>query len=721
MNRREKLYLAITIIITLVVALCSGLFFWRSYVRIGESLRDLGLAIAGVFCFVFNIVGHFNSGAVAEPSSVLSLDMLLDWSEIKARIVSAGQNFISGQNFINYMTKVFKSGYIVILLGTILIAFVLALYVILSMNLSGENVDAGKESRQLKAYKKLEKRVIYPAKRFLRGFTEYVKNSRAGRICCKIWLVFVIVSLNLPAIVIEAFAVYFYILGSFDFGCFAKIFTKLIADLSVPFGLPLIVWVIGIWIFILFWRKRSAMNKLYARDGLNTQFAGSLPTQVCVAAPMGYGKGRFLTCIVMIMQRIFREKALKSMLEIKSLFPDFDWRSFEELFRRSGCRKMSDIDRFADNYRTQFDRYRQDRRFRAAFDRAVKKGRVMPMLLGYDYVTYGFERNNGLKIECLWDCMRDYAKLFFIYDEDTSLIFSNYAICVRTSKADLGNFPLWRYGYFEDVCADEYRQNSHILDFNMLRLGKKVDGDVQRDNALEFGILAMQEMDKERGNQNDTREMKIKDDEANPKNDGVNSFIKMSNHMTYIRGEAYFFDINDMQRLDSINADFKEVGYQITLEREGKRKLLLPFFGLEELAYQILVPWWTRRFLDFRFRRGDKNLTFYLLDKLTSAVERHYVKAYNTYSCTEQILKLEGEENGKTFYVMPKQIYAGVYARDAMGDFFRRKAERSAMGIGDIPVYGGVRATYEELKEQHSYFVDKWDSALSEASEDGEE
>ncbi len=720
MSKREKLYLSITIIMTVVAAACSGLFFWRSYARVGESLRDLGLAIAGLACFVFDIHANFNVGAVAQPSAVLSWDTIWDWNAIKAKFVSAGQNFISGQNFIDYADSIFKGGYIWIFVATIIAVVVIVFVLLFAIFFSGSNVNAGKASLPLRLYRRIERRVIYPCKDFFVGLKKFIKESLGGRICSIIWLVLIILDLNLPTMLVEAIAFCLYILGTFDFGCVWSVFTKLLTDLSVPFGLPLVVWIIGAWIVCVWWRKRRAMNKLYSRDGLNTQLAESFPTQVCVAAPMGYGKGRFLTCIVMIMQKIFREKALRSMLEIKSLFPEFDWRSFEEYFRDCHCKKISDVDKFSDNYKYTTEKYISSYAYRTAYNKAFKAGKVHEPLLGYDYMTYGMYRDNGLKREYLLDCLRDYAKLFFIYDSDTSLIFSNYAICVRTGKADLGNFPLWQYMYFDDVDPNEVRQNSHVLDFNMLRLGKKVNGNVQADNALEFGVLAMQEMDKERGNQNDTKEMRIKDDEANPKNDGLNSFIKMSNHMTYIRGEAYFFDINDMQRLDSLNADFKEVGYQITLEREGKRKLLLPLFGLEELAYQIIVPWWTKKFLDFRFRRGDKNLTFYLLDKLSSAVERHYVKAYNTYSCTEQILKLEGEEDVRTFYVMPKQIYASVYARDAMGDFFKRKSERSKMGIGDIPVYGGVKATYEELKAQHSYFVDKWDSALSETPEDDE-
>ena len=54
---------------------------------------------------------------------------------------------------------------------------------------------------------------------------------------------------------------------------------------------------------------------------------------------------------------------------------------------------------------------------------------------------------------------------------------------------------------------------------------------------------------------------------------------------------------------------------------------------------------------------------------------------------------------------MSKKIYSERFSTDCFSDYFAEKTINSKYGIGDMPTYAGVKATFEELKKQNSYFV----------------
>ena len=54
---------------------------------------------------------------------------------------------------------------------------------------------------------------------------------------------------------------------------------------------------------------------------------------------------------------------------------------------------------------------------------------------------------------------------------------------------------------------------------------------------------------------------------------------------------------------------------------------------------------------------------------------------------------------------MHKKVYSKRFSTDAFSDFFTVKALRSPVGLDDMPEYKTERATFEELNQQNSYFV----------------
>ena len=54
---------------------------------------------------------------------------------------------------------------------------------------------------------------------------------------------------------------------------------------------------------------------------------------------------------------------------------------------------------------------------------------------------------------------------------------------------------------------------------------------------------------------------------------------------------------------------------------------------------------------------------------------------------------------------MSKKIYSKRFSTDCFSDFFTQKALKSNFGLNDLPEYQSEKATFEELQEQNSYFM----------------
>ncbi len=699
----------------LALLLVSVFCFTEAYVRIGESIRDVALSFAELFRIDVNSVSN-----VTTTSDVLVIDYEVTAASIANKFSRFGTAFVSRDNFLGYITHIFGGAYIalyVFLFAVLVFAFIVG-YTI--FNLRGHNNNYGVESLPLRVFKKIEFVVYIPVKKFLKEYLFFVKHIRAVR---WILLVLALVSFNAVTIVLEALAYYLHFLSAMNFGGVFIQLQKLLADLSMLSRVPLIVWLIAAFLIFLCWRKNIALKRLYAREEHNRQFMKKCGSAVSLFAPMGDGKTRTGTDMALIKQQDFRNMAYDIMLEIDYLFPHFPWIKFEnqirELMNKHVIYHIYTAEKWAKNVRQQLDLYLNNSELKAQCDKAYRQGKLSDKFLyGYEIEKYGVHKNTGLKIEYLGEVLVEYAKAYFIYVSPTSMIFSNYAISVRCELEDEGNLPLWAWNSFGDVISiDEERQNAHILDMDMLRLGKKVKQGNENANAFEYGVVAFSEADKDRGNQFDTQELKKLSEEANQKNDNFNGTVKMSRQITNIRGRGFVFMFLDMQRLGSINLDIRELGDEIEIKESSEKKILVPFFALDELLYQLIVPSFDKKYTDFRYRRGDTNLTMYLLKKFVCMIDSHYKFMYNSYSSIEERVVLNDSAES-IYYILPKKIYADVYSTDTTSAFFRKKASFSKKGINDIATFRGVRADFNELAQMNSYMVNSWIENLSELEND---
>ncbi len=713
-----------------VVLILLGVFCFReSYIRFAESCRDLGLAVAGLFCKVFSLEYTFNAESVFEISDVKLEGILpLDFSAL----IEKSQNFIHKlfdlENIVGYFHSLWVGGYVLFYVLFVGVPLALIIWLLIALNLKGQNVDYGAETKPLILYKRFENKVIGPVTFAIKEFAEFVKESRLWKV---VWCIIIAFSLNVVTIAIECFAFYYTMLGGFSSSAYIAVY-KLFVDLSVLSRVPIAVWIIVALVVVSIWRKKTGYRRLRRREMLNRKIIETLSTFVIFFATMGAGKTLTMTDVILSQQQKIRDDAKDIMSEVDFAFPDFPWVEFEQdmkyrmnehVVEKKNCfsvvverrvirptlYNLQSIEACFDNLKKSGERYFTDEKYRMFYDKAVRRGKLKPILWGYDVAQYGTWYDNALKFESIYDALRDYAQAYFIYSMTTSMIISNYAVVTKDVIDDAGNFPLWMTDFFEVPTFDSEcpSMNSHILDNDMLRLGKKFDENNKFKDSFEFGVLAYTEGDKERGNMLENLELKKTSEEVNQKNDNFNAMFKMSRHPATIRNRKFFFAYMDMQRTGSINADLKEIGDNVRIDSVDSIKMLMPFFDIEELMFNLIVPRFVNRYYKYRHDRGDMNLTMYLMKKIATAINNHYVKSYNTFGCKVEHLIIN-EERKEKYNIMPKKIFSGVFASDALASFFRMKSSKTSVGIKDIPTFKTDKASLEELLQLNSYFVRDW-------------
>ena len=91
-------------------------------------------------------------------------------------------------------------------------------------------------------------------------------------------------------------------------------------------------------------------------------------------------------------------------------------------------------------------------------------------------------------------------------------------------------------------------------------------------------------------------------------------------------------------------------------------------------------------------------------------MHNYYTRTYNTFGYFTLDIQIEsGTQDGqfeeRKYYLMTKKIYSKRFSTDCFSDFFATKSIKSPIGINDLTEYGTEKATFEELKEQNSYFI----------------
>ena len=696
MNRRRAFNICLSVLITAVFALLAVFVFSDSYLRFGEAVKDFGLSVGYYFCTLFGIE-HNIVPSVTEYSSVMDWSILLpaDLEGFTSQSKSFFELLIDGENFASYWSKVGDVMLVLLKVVAIILPCLLVLGLVIWRLYKSGNTKHNKDTVPLRIFKKLSEWIYRPLKITMVSFVNFLRENRA------VWMLWVGIwafNLNAASIVMGFLAYYFYFVLSFDVANLYVQVCKLFIDLQVVFWyFPW--WCIAFVCWLLFdhWRKSIALNRLRHFEARNCGFINELPIVSMACGSMGKKKTTLITDMVLSQEVMFRQKALEILQQNDMKFPYFPWIAFEDELRHcmehGTVYNLASVKAWVALKRSRFIRHRN----------------AQTQLYGYDYARYGTTFDDSLKISRLFEVLETYAQAYFIYVIQSSLIVANYSVRTDNLMADNGNFPMWLTDFFPKRRRPQSRY-AHILDFDVLRLGRKVLENNPKAGSFEFGVVGITEIGKERGNNLELREIKKGADDTNQKNDLFNSWLKMCRHSATVDNFPFIKVFTDEQRPESWGADARDLADIINIASCGDMRIALPFYTIEEM----LSEWAFNRFLslyyDFRFRRGDNTLLVHILKSVVAWLWRRNLRIFNRFGYS--VLKIEkergtmdGKTENKKYYLMSAKIYAQRFSTDCFSDYFNDMARRSYMGLADYLEYATEKASVEELKMQNSYFI----------------
>ena len=695
MRLQNRLNIALTVALTIAFILLGAFVFRVAYCRTFEALIDLYGSFKYYFCVLF---GFSVDGipSVAERSNVLNWDVILpaDFETFKANCISFFRLFTSKETFLSWLSETGQKTGKISKIIIIVLPCILALWIALKTLYKKHNTKHNIDTLPLRVYKTVTRYTTEPLKRFIRQYAAFVKEHNFIWI---IWLVIWIFNLNFATIIIEFFAYYFYFAVSFDFGSIYTQIVKLIIDLQVvvkyvPF------WVILIFIWLLFerWRRNLALAKLRRMENSNRGFINDLPIVSMTCGSMGKKKTTIITDMTLSQEIMFRNVAYGKLQETDMKFPNFGWIAFEMELRKcmehGTVYNLATVKEWVKLKRSRYEKHHDD----------------SLQLYGYDSKRYGLYYRDGLKTSYIFDVLSTYAQLYFVYVIQSSLIVANYSIREDNRLIDGGNFPVWNTDFF--LKTPRPSRHAHILDFDVLRLGKKVLENNPNAGSFEFGVVAITEVGKERGNNLELKEVKKGTEETNQKNDLFNSWLKMSRHSATIDNYPFIKVFTDEQRPSSWGADARELCDIVHIVSSGNTRLALPFYTIEDMVSEIAFNRFIALYYDFRYRRGDNTLLVHILKSITAWLWKRNTRIYNKYGYS--IVKIEKERgtmDGKTekkkYYLMHKKIYSQRFSTDCFSDYFNDIAKNTKIGLNDYMEYQTEKATVTELKMQNSYFI----------------
>ena len=696
MNRRRTFNICLTVVITATFILLGAFVFGDSYLRFGETSKDFGLSVGYYFCTLFGL-DHDIVPSVTEYSSVMDWDILLpsDFEGFTSQSKSFFALLIDGENFASYWAKVGDVMLVLLKVVAIILPCLLILGLVIWRLYKSGNTKHNKDTVSLKVYKSFSRCLYQPLKRTVLSYRDFLTEHRAVWI---FWAVMWAFHLNAASIVTGFLAYYFYFVLSFDVANLYVQVCKLLIDLQVIFRhFPW--WCIAFVCWLVFdrWRKNIAQNRLRHFEARNCGFINELPIVSMACGSMGKKKTTLITDMVLSQEVMFRQKALEILQQNDMKFPYFPWIAFEDELRRcmehGTVYNLASVKAWVALKRSRFIRHRN----------------AQTQLYGYDYARYGTTFDDSLKISRLFEVLETYAMAYFIYVIQSSLIVTNYSVRTDNMMADNGNFPMWLTDFFPKRRRPQSR-HAHILDFDVLRLGRKVLENNPKAGSFEFGVVGITEIGKERGNNLELREIKKGADDTNQKNDLFNSWLKMCRHSATVDNFPFIKVFTDEQRPESWGADARDLADIINIASCGDMRLALPFYTIEEM----LSEWAFNRFLslyyDFRFRRGDNTLLVHILKSVVAWLWRRNLRIFNRFGYS--VLKIEkergtmdGKTENKKYYLMSAKIYAQRFSTDCFSDYFNDMARRSYMGLADYLEYATEKASVEELRMQNSYFI----------------
>lgn len=693
--------------ITLGFIACGVFIFPNAICRIAESGRDVGISTAYLFTELFTsgdkvalTVNDMPSWQLTE-SRFAPLDFLPNtWEEFETKWSLYWDAVFSKVMFLRYIVFVVKTiTYVATAVGLFPLFWGVFFY-FFKRYISKKNNSNGEDSKGVRRWKRIFDYTYRPVKAWLVEFVGFIRCSTWWKIWLGIWAY----NFNVIAIALEFLAFYLYFIYSLDvLSIYTQVY-KLVLDLTPMIRfIPGIIWAVIIIVGLEVWAHHLGYKKLRHRERKNRGLINERGIVTTIDAVMGGGKTELMTDMGLSCEVELRDRAFDIIVECDFLFPYFPWIKLERELK------------IATAFHVTYDLNSIRRWVRKKYQRWCKN--MCPeKIFGYDYERYGLFHNDKLKIENIWQVIEDYACAYFIYAVQCSLIISNYSVRSDVDKIDFGNFVRFNTDFFrrDPRMAPAYSRRSKILDFDMLRFGKRVLKNNPNRHALGFGVYLITEIDKERKNQLELKSVDRKSEDANQQNDLFNPLLKMIRHACVVRNRVFIFIITDLQRPEDWGAGGREVGELMHVTGQEEKRPVLPFFApfwTFELLFLLLFNPFLKVYYDYRVARGDNTSLVYGMHGAFAKLKEWYDNTCNTFDSIPVNIDLEsgrmdGERVSKVYYKSPKKTRSERYETACLQGMFEQYAADNTVGIMDLDEYSDKMATQEELRKQHSYFQD---------------
>lgn len=522
-----------------------------------------------------------------------------------------------------------------------------------------------------------------------------------------LWFVATIVffDLRMVSLILDVVGEYFYFFASFSvISLLDVVFAMLVSFIKAfsfltPFG-----W--GILIYILFrvYSYRQARMFIEGRLIPHDEAMVNADTGVftLILGKMRGGKTTLATAFARIVNTIYHKNAYDNMNRVSLMFPEFPYQPFErDIVRLAGKRRIVNMQQAAAFAYRLYEKSLQNPRILYGYN--VDKSRS---------VFYDGAVNIGIA-----DALAIYAESYWIYVHAGNLIASNYPIRTDDFRLDKGHLVLWDSNYFKrkNKHLGDFSWLSHILIWDMLRFGKKVDENNKYKDAAGPMVAVATEFGKEYGNMISNSVYSAVDDTANPKNDFLDYSLKLGGHLANIWHTNFFKMIADEQRSGSLSSNLVNVAQTIfTADPKNQReKIALHLWWVEPLILEWVIKLRDKFYSKYRFNREDQTLMLLLIDSLASLAYQRLSYVYNRFGYKEFNLPnctadssgnlIEGEI--EKFYIINYVDFSYRFESACMKDFLNAKKSDAIRGFFDIPTYKGIMPTKEEWELQGSYVV----------------
>lgn len=673
-------------------------FFYRaSAIRAVDGIKDLALSVAFYFCAFFD---HDIKVTVTEMPSLDILDYLpYDFDELFRRLKDMWSVIFNADCFKAFWVKIAKvlnnlSIYAMFLLPIVPCVCLLVRSAVLSPN----------KDKHGELTKPLEKFLGKPYS-FIKASVARVKALWQAFVGNK-WLLCLTVivwllNLNIVTVALEAVAYYFYFAMSQNiFNIVTTQIFKLLLDVVIMFsGAPKLFWACLFYALLSLVRREKGFKTL---DRLERNFRDFLKCQpICVmfCGLMGSKKTTLMTGAALSAEIMLRDKAFELILECDMKFPNFPWINLEdelkEAFKEHKIYSLSTARRWVKKKRRIYNRECD-----------------ISNIFNYDVEKFRTTYDNELEIVDVWDVIEDYAQLYLVYIIESSLLVANYSIRVDNVLEHAGNFERWNSELFrrKPEAVQAVSRYAHILDYDVLRIGKTMIENNPNRGSFEFGVVVFSELGKERLNQLILKELKRAGVECNQKNDLFVTWLKMIRHKATICNFPFVRVFGDEQRPTSIEADIRELFHIVHIRESSDFEIVMPLFFIEELIHDFIYPRFEKFYEKYRYNRGDTSFIMFLLHNLVSALHTFYMRNFNLFGVAEVYAEVErGTQDGTMEeYIIPlssKKVYSERFTTDCYVLFWEPLMAMSFMGLNDYPEYKDIKPTAEEFHMQHSFFI----------------